>query len=147
MAGKSVPMEARMQVAVLNVVEDRGSVSARCAELDVSRDTFYRYRRRFRERGLEGLLDDSSRPRSCPSRTPQPVVELIVAKRAELAAAGWDHGARSIASRLRRAGVAEVPSARTVHRVLVREGLVDPQPGKRPRNSYKRFEHPKPNSC
>jgi hypothetical protein len=147
MAGKSVPMEARMQVAFLNVVDARGSVSARCVELGVSRDTFYRYRHRFREHGLEGLLDDSSRPRSSPSRTPQPMVELIVAKRAELAAAGWDHGARSIASRLRRAGVAGVPSARTVHRVLVREGLIDPQPGKRPRASYKRFEHPKPNSC
>lgn len=147
MAGKSVPMEARMQVAFLNLVGGGGSVSAKCAQLGVSRDTFYRYRRRFRARGVEGLLDDSSRPRFSPARTPQPMVDLIVAKRRELACAGWDAGARSIASRLRRAGVAGVPDARTVHRVLVREGLVDPQPAKRPRKSYRRFEHPKPNSC
>lgn len=147
MAGKSVPMEARMQVAFLNVVDSAGSVRAKCAELGVSRDTFYRYRRRFRERGVEGLLDDSSRPRSSPSRTPPSMVELIVTKRAELAAAGWDHGARSIASRLRRAGVVGVPDYRTVHRVLVREGLVDPQPAKRPRSSFRRFEHPRPNAC
>ena len=147
MVGKSVPMEARMQVAFLNLVDVDGTVSDKCTELGIGRDTFYRYRRRFRARGLDGLLDDSSRPRSSPAATPQPMVELIVAKRHELAAAGWDHGARSIASRLRRAGVLGVPDARTVHRVLVRQGLVDPQPTKRPRASFHRFEYPKPNSC
>ena len=75
------------------------------------------------------------------------MVDLIVATRRELAADGWDAGARSIAARLRRCGVAGVPDPRTVHRVLVRQGLVDPQPAKRPRASYRRFEHPAPNSC
>ena len=136
-----------MQVAFLEVVDSRETVSAKCAVLGISRDTFYRYRRRFRERGLEGLLDESSRPRSSPSMTPPAMVELIIALRGELAAGGWDDGARSIASRLRRAGVVGVPVERTVHRVLVREGLVDPQPGKRPRSSFRRFEHPRPNAC
>ena len=71
---------------------------------------------------------------------------MIVAQRARLIEEGWDHGARSIHARLSRAGVA-VPSARTVHRVLVREGLIDPAPAKRPRSSFTRFEHPAPNSC
>lgn len=147
MAGKSVSMEARMQVAFLNLVEATGTVSAKCAQLGISRDTFYRYRRRFRERGVEGLLDVSSRPRSFPDATPQPMVDLIMRERAALGEGGWDNGARSIASRLRRCGVAQVPAARTVHRVLVREGLVDPQPAKRPRSSFHRFEHPRPNAC
>lgn len=75
------------------------------------------------------------------------MVELIVQKRAELLKDGWDAGARSIRYRLLRAGVPDVPSERTVHRVLVREGLVTPEPGKRPRSSYRRFESASPNGC
>ena len=71
---------------------------------------------------------------------------MILAKREELRAEGWDHAARSIQARLHRAGVA-VPSARTVHRVLVRAGIIEPQPAKRPRSSFKSFEHPAPNAC
>jgi transposase InsO family protein len=74
------------------------------------------------------------------------VVAAIVAARVRLLEDGWDHGARSIWARLTRAGV-PVPSARTVHRVLVREGLVEPAPAKRPRSSFRRFEHPAPNAC
>ena len=147
MARESVPMEARMQVAFLNQVQAGGTVTSRCAALGISRDSYYRYLRRFRERGVEGLLDDRSTPSTSPARTPQPMVDIIVQERARLIQEGWDHGARSIASRLRRAGVQAVPDARTVHRVLVRQGLVDPQPAKRPRSSYRRFEHPDPNAC
>ncbi|QIM22099.1 transposase family protein [Phycicoccus sp. HDW14] len=147
MAGKSVAMDARLAVAFLNAVEAGGTVSAKCAELGLSRDSYYRYRRRFRERGLEGLLDDSSRPHFSPTATPQPMVDLIVAERDALRRAGWDDGARSIGSRLRRREVPAVPDARTIHRVLVRAGLVDPQPAKRPRASFRRFEHPRPNAC
>jgi transposase InsO family protein len=36
---------------------------------------------------------------------------------------------------------------RTLHRILVRRGLVVPQPDKRPRSSYRRFEYSSPNAC
>jgi hypothetical protein len=45
--------------------------------------------------------------------------------RADLAVEGWDNGALSIFYRLLREGV-QPPSCRTVHRVLVRQGLVVP---------------------
>ena len=64
----------------------------------------------------------------------------------ELIEQGWDAGAASIYHRMRRAGQ-QPPSIRTVHRVLVRAGLVTPEPGKRPRSSYLRFSYPRTNDC
>lgn len=147
MTRESVPMQARLQVAFLSAVEAEGTVTAKCVALGMSRDSYYRYLKRFRERGLEGLLDQSTKPSGSPGRTPQPMIEQIVQARRTLSDSGWDHGARSIASRLRRAGVQDVPHPRTIHRVLLGQGLVDPQPAKRPRKSYRRFEHPRPNAC
>lgn len=140
-------MDIRIAIAAFEAVDDgSANISQVCRQLDISRDTFYRYRARLEEEGFVGLLPRSTRPRSSPNQTPPEMVEVILAKRAELEKEGWDHGARSIHARLTRAGFA-VPSARTVHRVLVRAGLVEPQPAKRPRSSYKRFEHPAPNAC
>lgn len=140
-------MDIRIAIAAFEAVDDgSASVSHVCRQLGISRDTFYRYRGRLEAEGFVGLLPRSTRPRSSPGQTPPEMVELIVAKRAALKRDGWDYGARSIHSRLKRAGI-DVPSARTVHRVLVRAGLVEPQPAKRPRSSFKRFEHPAPNAC
>lgn len=140
-------MDIRIAIAAFEAVDDgSASVSEVCRQLGISRDTFYRYRARLEAEGFPGLLPRSTRPRSSPSQTPPGMVRLIVTKHAELKREGWDHGARSIHARLRRAGV-EVPSARTVHRVLVRAGLITAQPAKRPRSSFKRFEHPAPNAC
>lgn len=140
-------MDIRIAITAFEAVDDgSANISQMCRQLDISRDTFYRYRARLEEEGFAGLLPRSTRPRSSPNQTPPAMVEVILVKRAELAKEGWDHGARSIHARLKRAGV-PVPSARTVHRVLVRAGLVEPQPAKRPRSSYKRFEHPAPNAC
>jgi transposase InsO family protein len=72
---------------------------------------------------------------------------LIVTARKELEREGWDNGAWSIHSRLRLDGVDGVPSARTIHRVLQRQGLVEPEPRKRPRSSYRRFVFPATDDC
>lgn len=69
---------------------------------------------------------------------------MIVAMREELIKNGRDSGARTIGSTLRRQGE-HPPSDRTIHRVLVRAGVIEPQPRKRPRSSYRRFESAQPN--
>ncbi len=140
-------MEVRLAIAAFEAVDDgTARVYVVCRQLGISRDTFYRYRARVEVKGFTGLLPRSTRPHSSPTQTSPEVVAAIVAARARLAKEGWDNGARSIQYRLARAGV-PVPSARTVHRVLVRQGLVEPAPAKRPRSSFKRFEHPAPNGC
>ena len=60
--------------------------------------------------------------------------------------AGFDAGARTIRYHLSQATVA-VPALSTIHRVLRRRGFVTPQPQKRPRSSWIRFEARQPNEC
>lgn len=59
--------------------------------------------------------------------------------RKQLEKDGPDAGAESIAARLEREGV-RPPANSTIHRILVSAGLVRPEPGKRPKASYTRFE-------
>jgi transposase-like protein len=80
-------------------------------EMGISRATASKWWRRFRDEGAKGLRDRSSRPRSCPHRTPRGVEARIARlRRTEKL------GPARIAARL---GMA--PS--TVHRVLRRLGL------------------------
>lgn len=124
------------------------NVSKLCQESGVSRKTFYKWAGRYRAFGLAGLEERSRRPLSLPGRTPCGVEDVIVGLREELAVAGLDHGATTIQWHLgQRGGLggARVPSVATIHRILVRRGVVVPQPRKRPKGSWKRFEAPAPN--
>jgi transposase InsO family protein len=124
------------------------NVSQVCRVAGVTRKTFYKWAARYRGGGLAGLEERSRRPLSTPARTPEWVEEAIVAVRAELAAQGLDHGASTIQWHLGRRGIVagvRVPSVATIHRILVRRGLVEPQPRKRPKGSWRRFEAPAPN--
>jgi len=47
----------------------------------VSARTAYKWLRRFREEGVDGLLDRSSRPHRCPHATPQPVADQVMDQR------------------------------------------------------------------
>lgn len=47
----------------------------------VSVRTAYKWLRRFKEEGPQGLVDRSSRPRSCPHATPQEIVQHVIERR------------------------------------------------------------------
>ncbi len=79
-----------------------------------------------------------------PRRTPAPVEDAIVALRKELTELGVDAGAHTIAHHLERRQRSS-PSVATILRVLSRRGFVTPQPQKRPRSSFIRFEADMPN--
>jgi transposase InsO family protein len=118
------------------------NVRALCDELEISRQTFYKYRARWLAEGPPGLVERSRRPRTSPSRIPLEVEDAIVRLRKDLVV---DNGAQAITWHLARRGV--TVSAATVHRVLVRRGMVTPQPEKRPKSSWTRFEWPRPNDA
>ena len=118
------------------------NVRALCAELGISRQSFYKYRRRWLLEGPAGLIERSRRPHSSPHQVGVAVEEAIVRLRKELVV---DNGAQAIAWHLERRGI--TVSAATVHRVLVRRGMVTPQPEKRPKSSWRRFEWPRPNDA
>jgi transposase InsO family protein len=115
-----------------------------CAATGVHRDTLHEWRRRFRESGVEGLVERSRRPLHSPGQTPAVLEDEIVRLRKELP---LENGADVIGWHLRRQGWSDVPSDRTIHRVLVRRGMVVPQPQKRPNEKWQRFEYARPNQC
>ena len=90
--------------------------------------------------------------RSSPLTTPEDLtralepatVELIVQTRRDLAATGLDAGPDTIAWDLEHHHRLSVGTT-TIHRYLHRAGLVTPEPHKRPRSSYIRFEADQPN--
>jgi transposase InsO family protein len=101
---------------------------------------------RWRAGGWNAVEKQSTRPRSNPNATSAEVIERIIALRLELPLRGLDAGPHTIAAHLERQG-ASAPSVATIWRILSREGLVVPEPRKRPRRSYLRFEADLPNEC
>src|SRR4051812_5064640 len=140
MARKVITMEAKLLAVFSSGF--RVNVSDLCGELGISRESFYKYRRRWLAEGPAGLVERSRRPLSSPGQIPAEVEESIVRLRKELVV---DNGAQAIAWQLAGRGV--TVSASTVHRVLVRRGMVIPQPDKRPKSSWRRFEWPHPNDA
>lgn len=142
MAQKVASVDVRLMAAVTG---GEINVSAFCREHGISRDTFYRWRNRYRDEGLAGLEPRSSTPKTSPGRTSEEVEDMIVALRKELADTGLDAGAGTIQWHLGRRGLRAVPSEATIWRVLVRRGFVVPEPRKRPKSSLRRFEAAAPN--
>ena len=142
-------MSLKLTAAVVAAAEGHEvNVSATCRAGGVSRKTFYKWVDRYKADGLDGLADRSRRPHRSPGQTPGDVEDLVVRWRKELADAGLDHGATTIGWHLGRApemAGRAVPSVATIHRILVRRGQVVPQPRKRPKGSWRRFEADDPN--
>jgi transposase InsO family protein len=142
MAREVVPMDVRVRIAVAS---DELNVSAFCREVGISRETFYAWRRRYRAEGLGGLEFRSRAPHTSPGRVGVDVEDAVVALRKELSELGVDAGPATIQWHLGRRGVRVVPSQATIWRILVRRGFVVPEPRKRPKRSYRRFQASAPN--
>jgi transposase InsO family protein len=112
----------------------------------VHRSWLYKLLARYRREGQAGLEPRSRRPHSSPTRIADRHEDAIVALRKELTDAGFDAGAATIHAHLTRRQD-EVPSVSTIWRVLKARGFVTPQPHKRPRSSWQRFEAEFPNQC
>jgi transposase InsO family protein len=135
---------SKHRVAVLKVVSGQLSVTASAAECRISRGHLHRLLRRYRDEGLDGLEPRSRRPYSSPHATSDAVRDRVIALRIELTARGLDAGPVTIAWHLEREGLL-TPSTSTIRRVLHTAGLVVPEPRKRPRSSWHRFEASAPN--
>jgi transposase InsO family protein len=135
---------SKHRVTVLKVVSAQLSVTAAALASGISRGHLQRLLRRYREDGLEAVEPRSRRPHTSPGRTPDAVRDRIIALRIELTAGGLDAGPATIAWHLEREG-RRVPSTSTIRRILHAAGLVVPEPRKRPRSSWRRFEASAPN--
>jgi transposase InsO family protein len=126
---------AELRLEVLFQPERSGeTVSEVCRRHGISRQTYYRYRRRYLADGLDGLEDRSREPIHQPARIEADLEIEICRLRKDHP--GW--GARRISAELTRAGVAP-PAVSTIHKALVRNHLVAMQPPRRPK-ALRRFE-------
>ena len=135
---------SRVRVAVLQVVSHQLSVTQAAVEYGFSRRHLQRLLARYREGGLGALEPRSRRPRTNPLATPDEVRERVIELRGQLTADGLDAGPVTIAWHLEREEL-PAPSTSTIRRILHAAGLIDPEPRKRPRSSYTRFEMAQPN--
>ena len=125
------------------LVEGRGK-SEVARDYGLSRRWVITLVQRYLAEGETGLQPRSRRPSSSPNRTPGAVEEEVLAIRKELDRTGHEAGAATIAAHLvRRHGSS--PAVSTIWRILSARGFVTPQPHKRPKSSFVRFEAVQPN--
>jgi transposase InsO family protein len=100
--------------------------------------------RRFRAGGYEALSPASKAAHKVANRSSDELEERVVRLRKELTEQGFDAGAQTIHYHLS-LGDQRPPSVSTIWRILKRRGFVAPEPHKRPKSSYIRFEAQLPN--
>lgn len=112
----------------------------------VSRSWLYKLLARYHRYGPDGLEPRSRRPHTSPTRIAGRWEEPVIDLRKALLDAGYDAGAQTIHTHLARTHP-DPPSTSTIWRILKARGFVTPQPHKRPKNSWTRFEAEFPNQC
>jgi transposase InsO family protein len=133
---------ARLVITAVYVEGRNKSEVAR--EYRVSRRWVQKITARYEAEGEAAFEPRSRRPRSNPRRVSRELEDQIVALRKTLAEEGLDAGAATIAVHLTRLN-GSAPAVSTIWRVLTRRGFVTPQPRKRPKASYTRFQADQPN--
>ncbi|NYD75655.1 transposase InsO family protein [Leifsonia soli] len=129
---------------MMKIVSKQLTVTAAAAEYGFSRRHLHRLLARYRDGGLDAVEPRSRAPHTSPQRTTDEVRERILQLRAELSGNGLDAGPVTIAWHLEQENL-QAPSTSTIRRILHTAGLIVPEPRKRPRSSYLRFEAEQPN--
>ena len=137
---------SKTRLVITAVVTENRPVPEVAAEYGVSRSWVYRLLARYQREGEAVFEPRSRRPNTVPTAIPSEVVELIVELRQKLAATGLDAGPDTIRWHLEHHHQVTVSRA-TISRYLTKAGLVVPEPKKRPKSSYIRFQAELPNEC
>lgn len=108
---------ARKRLSVLQLAESLGNVSEACRRGDMDRTSFYAWKKRFEEHGLEGLKDlppiHLTHPQTTSPENEQKVIELSFTH------PGW--GCTKLSDLLKLEGISV--SSPTVQKILIRHGM------------------------
>ena len=117
------PMDLR-KTMIVDLLENNYQIAELSRKYKVSRKTIYKWIKRFRGAGEDGLKERSKAPKYHPNQTGGEVRELIVAMRIKHRA--W--GPKKIHQRLgiNHPGV-RVPAKSTIGKILKQEGLIGPK--------------------
>lgn len=136
--------KARLVITAV-VVEGRSQAEV-AGEYGVSKGWVSKLVARYRDEGDAAFEPRSRRPHRSPSAIAPETVERIIEVRTGLTGEGLDAGCATIQWHLANHHGIEV-STSTIHRYLTAAGLVEPEPDKRPKSSYVRFNAEMPNEC
>jgi len=139
---------SKAQLVITAVVVEGRSKSDVARDYGLSRYWVQQLVKRYETEGSAAFTPRSRRPHTNPHTITTDLEERIIELRKTLAKAGYDAGAATIAEHLRRdPHITHIPATSTIWRILSRRGFITPQPHKRPRSSWKRFEADMPNQC
>jgi transposase InsO family protein len=136
--------KARLVITAVTVEKRPASEVAK--SYGVARSWVYALLARYKAEGEAAFEPRSRRPKTSPTAISDDAADLIIRLRKELSGQGLDAGPQTIAWHLGHHHQLNA-SAATVSRYLSRAGLVTPNPAKRPKSSYIRFEAAMPNEC
>jgi transposase InsO family protein len=137
---------SKAQLILTALFVDHQTPAEVAARYGVHRGWVYKLKARYEAEGETAFEPRSRRPKTTPTATGPATVDLILALRSKLTTAGLDAGPDTIAWHLRHHHDTAVSRA-TISRYLTRAGLVVPEPKKRPKSSYIRFQADQPNEC
>ena len=137
---------SKPRLVITAVIVEKRPVSEVARSYGVARSWIYTLLARYQAEGEAAFEPRSRRPKTSPSAISGETADLIVGLRKDLAGQGLDAGPHTIRWHLEHHHHRRV-SAATVSRYLTGAGLVTPEPKKRPKSSYLRFEAELPNQC
>src|SRR5215216_96402 len=132
-------MSQRLEFVLLASAED-ANIRLLCRRFSISPTTGYKWLRRYRSSGSDGLQDLSRRPEHSPRRTRSDLEQAACLLRQQHPA--W--GGRKLRARLLALGHKQVPSPSTITAILRRNQLIDPTVSES-HKPFIRFQHPNPN--
>ena len=135
---------SKARVIVLSVVHQGLTKAEAARKFDVSWRWVHTLVTRYETGGLDALEPRSRRPHTSSTSTAEHVRTRIIGLRNQLTADGLDAGPVTIAWHLDQEHL-PIPSTSTIRRILHTAGLITPEPKKRPKSSYLRFEADQPN--
>lgn len=137
MAWGNVEVEEQRMRFVIAASRKEKPLRHLCQEFDISAPTGYEWLRRYQAGGYEAVREKSRRPHHSPEQTSREKEQRIVDLRAR-----WpDWGARKLQWQLKKENI-RLPVI-TIHRILLRRGLVRAQD--RHRAAVQRFQREAPN--
>lgn len=138
MSWGKVDVSQRRMEFVIRAATGKESIRGLCREFEVSPQTGYKWLNRYRRAdSLKAVVELSRKPQQCPRKTVAELEGRVVEQR-QLRP---DWGARKLQKQLEKDGIQL--NQRTIHRILIRHGLVPERERRRP--ATQRFERERPN--
>lgn len=115
----------RRQQAVTRYL-DGDKIEDICEQMGYSKSWLYKWKNRYQPEDPDWYRERSRRPLTPPTKTPVSIELAVRAARQTLRQSGAPAGAAAIRGVLSQQGLAPLPSARTIYRILQRFETDDP---------------------